>query len=624
MSTAANKKQRTVSPTINQWEEAEALELRNKEQNLKNEIEILRRQNAEERGDDPIDDDDTPLDNDIGLDDVEQMDEDTKDDKKNWITVAGRIRRYKAVINIKNVSGDTNQQKLKKVQQAVSDITNYMGARIHFYNKDQYVMVEFGSKEHMEEACKRKIDENSEFVLQSIQNRGDDEIKNRTVVIRDLPLNMDKEVLKKKMEQYGEGKVTDIKTKVTGPWLTAHVAFESEKSVGTLSNIWSIVYMKDFCRMAPANVTAEEIEQRNRFTAKLTNLPFGITAFDLKEIIEKTNAKICFIPRTRDKYARLRYAFVSFETENELLTAVQGEDQYIIKGQKLRWVEPDKKTCHKCGSPAHLVIDCEEREASYQRKQKLAQFRKVYTRYRVPNYRKITQGYVNNQRNGYANNPDNNYYDNTDQLENPRNNNREYENTNDFVRQQGRGNFDQESKDVYSLLMNIKTEITNMKNEIKTMNNRIENLEKNRKGTKDTPINVTEQQNQSNIKDKGKAFNSPFPRQLPVPVNQYNLRPTRARSFNQNQNDNNKRTAQSSSSDSSKHNNIPQTGGNIHKASKPDYANDDQEMNAIKLAQQQQEQKMNSISDKLDALTNALLANNGPSGSNNQQGRHAQ
>ena len=130
---------------------------------------------------------------------------------------------------------------------------------------------------------------------------------------------------------------------------------------------------------------------RNRFTLKLVNLPFGITAFDLKQVIEETKAKICFIPHTRDRYARLHFVFLSFEEEDDMKKAAEGDNQYTIKGQRLVWTEPDAKTCHKCGNPTYLIKDCNEKEQSLTRKQNLAQFKKVYTRYRVSNYKKINR-----------------------------------------------------------------------------------------------------------------------------------------------------------------------------------------------------------------------------------------
>ena len=221
---------------------------------------------------------------------------------------------------------------MNKIPTSYRKSRKFFGIRLHNYNKEQYIMAEFGDKDTMEEACKMQIEENSEFRLKPLLNRGDDEIRNRTLVIRDLPLNVEKETLKRIMERKGKYEVTDIKTQVTGPWIKAHVTFKDPKAIDNFNNIWSIPYLKDFCRIAPATISGEEIEMRNRFTLKLANLPFGITAFDLKQVIEETNAKICFIPCTRDRYACLRFAFLSFEEEEDMKKAAEGDNQYTIKG----------------------------------------------------------------------------------------------------------------------------------------------------------------------------------------------------------------------------------------------------------------------------------------------------
>ena len=70
-----------------------------------------------------------------------------------WIYVTNKIRKYKAIVNVKDILGNSIGQKLKKVQNAVNYIDEFMGIRIHFYGKEQFVMVEFGKKENAEQAC---------------------------------------------------------------------------------------------------------------------------------------------------------------------------------------------------------------------------------------------------------------------------------------------------------------------------------------------------------------------------------------------------------------------------------------------------------------------------------------
>ena len=138
-------------------------------------------------------------------------------------------------------------------------------------------MAEFGNKEKMLEACQMQIEENNDFRLKPIINKGDEEIRNKTLIIRDLPLNVDRFLLKQLLEKRTEVKVEDVRTRIKEPWMIAHVIFEDEAAIKKLEHVWSINYLKDLCRIAPANITKEEIKNRNKFIAKLANLPFGIT-----------------------------------------------------------------------------------------------------------------------------------------------------------------------------------------------------------------------------------------------------------------------------------------------------------------------------------------------------------
>ncbi len=211
------------------WAEANQLDEREKlaqrELLAQQKLTELRRQEAINRGDDYVENDqDTVQDEEMA-------------DNRNWISVARKVRRYKASINVKHVTGTTNNQKLRKVQEAIADLEFFFGIKLHNYNKEQYILAEFGDKTTMETACTRCIEEGSEFKLSSILNRGDDEIKNRTLVVRDLPLNMEKNILKKILERKAGVEVTDIKTKVTGPWMTAHVTFQTDIAINTLKDV---------------------------------------------------------------------------------------------------------------------------------------------------------------------------------------------------------------------------------------------------------------------------------------------------------------------------------------------------------------------------------------------------
>ena len=111
----------------------------------------------------------------------------TNQEEGTWTHVARNIRRYKTIINVKDITGNSLGAKIKKVQNAVNNIEEYMGSRMHFYGKDQFIMVEFGTKEKAEQACERQIEENNEIKLHLLRNKGDTEVRNRMMVVRDLP-----------------------------------------------------------------------------------------------------------------------------------------------------------------------------------------------------------------------------------------------------------------------------------------------------------------------------------------------------------------------------------------------------------------------------------------------------
>ena len=84
---------------------------------------------------------------------------DVVQDNMNWITVARKIRRYKAIINIKNLmKEDTINNKIYIVNHALAGNKHYIEAKLHFYNKEQFIMAEFECKEAMENACTLQLE----------------------------------------------------------------------------------------------------------------------------------------------------------------------------------------------------------------------------------------------------------------------------------------------------------------------------------------------------------------------------------------------------------------------------------------------------------------------------------
>ena len=528
---------------------------------------------------------------DVNTTEEELNDEIMKDyEGPEWVNVS-RIRRYKASIAAENVEGDTFAKKLTNVNKKISHVDDFMGSKIVYIQNKAHVCAVYGKKVSMEKACDIKLFDDNDFLLTPIQNRGDDEVKDKTVVIRDLPLDVDRLTLKTIMEKVGT--VTDIKLQISGLWYKAYVTYENKSTVEEhFQNKWSIFYLKDLCRVAPANVTRQEIDERNRNTLKLTGLPFGTTAYDLNELLVKVNAKTCFIPRTKNQYGRARYAYVTFESEDTCLKMMNNEILGCVNETVLHWIHADVKTCHKCGSMDHLVIECQEKKDNDEFKQRRNGYNKVYTRYRVPNYKNMTK-------------PINNTINKQQEKE-----------TNVNVNQK-----------MIEMMQTIQQNIKELNTTMSYLNQRITKIEK-QVGIK-TPIQTNVSSNTENSGNKnqdstsqqlqtqstyGRNNNNENTNVWNKPVNIYNKNTTISRPYNQGNNNNNRqqndrkrvRIMTSSSSESEAESSaLKNKGKNIS----TQQSQEEKEIDEIKETQQNLGKQVNAISQQMESLISMLNAN---------------
>ena len=318
-----------------------------------------------------------------------------KNKEKEWITVQRtKCRRFHAVINGIHVKGDNEMQKEKNLTTRLAVTKGFIECKKQTFNKDLHFKAIFETKEDAQAACQLELFEDNEHYLTLQPNKGDNDTLERSLVIRDLPLDLDKNLLKLIIEEKF-GQIDSLTTRLAGPWYRADVMLKSKDNIEENIDMWAIQYKKELCRIAPAYFSREQINQRNEFTLKLTNLPYGTTPIDLKPILLEFKCKTCFIPRIRNRYTRQRYAYVTFENEDDVTNAASNSEFYF-GNTTLVWENPDTKTCHKCGSTAHLVVDCQERAMAEQNKERRKQYSNIYSRYHVPNYRKITQNYKRN------------------------------------------------------------------------------------------------------------------------------------------------------------------------------------------------------------------------------------
>jgi hypothetical protein len=198
---------------------------------------------------------------------------------------------------------------------------------------------------------------------------------------------------------------------------------------------------------------------RQRFSAKLHNLPPGTTAYDLREILTSTNALTCYIPR-KNNYTRRQFAIIAFK-DQEGVDNVLNSTITLGKTQ-LFWTSVQTKLCSICDSADHLVVACpikhqreERRELQWNQANK---FGNLYNRYKPANTFQIRK-IAKEIRPSRINTTLNKSY--AEALKQPRPNNQHHKDNNQ----------------VMNMLKSIKHEIAQIKIEIVKINKRVDLLE---------------------------------------------------------------------------------------------------------------------------------------------------
>ncbi|GES75864.1 hypothetical protein GLOIN_2v1811259 [Rhizophagus clarus] len=154
--------------------------------------------------------------------------------------------------------------------------------------------------------------------------------KDHTIQVFDLPLYMEKATIRCSLCLLGEIKRIEIKA--------------------------------EYVRVMPISLSEEQREIRKLHSLRLSGLPFGTTAINLKPIIEETNAMTCFIPRNPFNYKPMTYAYLSFKnaedrdiTIKKKFTIRQGKTD---KGLFILDPATQHNICNNCGNPNHIRAGC--------------------------------------------------------------------------------------------------------------------------------------------------------------------------------------------------------------------------------------------------------------------------
>jgi prefoldin subunit 5 len=184
--------------------------------------------------------------------------------------------------------------------------------------------------------------------------------KNRTIQIVNIPIEMRDYRVRGTFEKYGE--IEDFSyflEQKYGISMTAFITYKREESISKFyTEIWSEYIGPHLVYVLPTLLTSEERENRKSYAIKLSGLPFNMTSYDLDRYLREYNAKYWHIPRNPLNNRPKNYAIVYFGDEENFEIATSKTTYF--KGKELYWVDMKSKTCHKCGSPDHLYVQCTE------------------------------------------------------------------------------------------------------------------------------------------------------------------------------------------------------------------------------------------------------------------------
>ncbi|KAG9294823.1 hypothetical protein G9A89_008515 [Geosiphon pyriformis] len=133
------------------------------------------------------------------------------------------------------------------------------------------------------------------------------------------------------------------------------VTSDISSAAAALSN-WSMLARKDSVRILPIANQKEIISSRDAFKAKLVNLPFGCTAFEISDLVSQVGGHMCFIPHSPDSYRHQCFAVVTFGFLESLNAAVSKTS--TLCGCRIWWETPGCQCCYRCQSLDHLAVDC--------------------------------------------------------------------------------------------------------------------------------------------------------------------------------------------------------------------------------------------------------------------------
>ncbi|KAG9292566.1 hypothetical protein G9A89_006937 [Geosiphon pyriformis] len=211
--------------------------------------------------------------------------------------------------------------------------------KMAFLNAVKLFCVEFASQECLNGAIKVTIgDEVFLITLKIAWSSGVASVSSSSlsVALCNVLLGASSDDIKSALGIFGV--VTSVKLKPAGLWQYAVVNFKDTSSATTALSNWSVLVRKDSVRILPIANQKEVISSRDVFKAKLVNLPFDCTAFEISDLVSQIGGLV---------------TFGSLESLNAAVSKTS-----TLRGCHIWWETSGCHRCYKCQSLDHLAVNC--------------------------------------------------------------------------------------------------------------------------------------------------------------------------------------------------------------------------------------------------------------------------
>ncbi|KAG9303007.1 hypothetical protein G9A89_006224 [Geosiphon pyriformis] len=273
-----------------------------------------------------------------------------------WETITSH-QRFAGWVASTLVPGATFKTKLAYVKTVFQSVHGFLSAKSVSKDNVKLFCMEFASQQSLEAVFLVKLTGSVHLATLKIAKSlvvSEFGSSSAAVVLRNMPLGVSAADIKLALSVFGS--VAHVVLKPAGIWQYVVVYFEKLNSVVSALKHWSVLVGKDSVRILPLVNQNKTILSRDKFKAKLVNLPPGCTVFEISDMISQIGGRTCFIPRSPNSGHCSQFALVTFDSQDDLNSAVVKTG--TLRKCRIWWKTPGCQRCFRCQEMGHLVIDC--------------------------------------------------------------------------------------------------------------------------------------------------------------------------------------------------------------------------------------------------------------------------